>query len=145
MVLLDTDHLSIMEWQDSAAALQIRRHLEQHRPEDVGTTIVNFEEKMRGWMSVLAKARKVKDQIDAYRRLSRQLRIFRSVAVILEFDENAAVEFQRLKKDHPRLGTMDLKIAAIALTHRATLVSRNERDFRQIAGIALENWTKEEE
>ena len=100
---------------------------------------------MRGWMAVVAKTRKVKDQIDAYRRLSRQLRIFRSVAVILEFDENAAIEFQRLKKDHPRLGTMDLKIAAIALTHRATLVSRNERDFRQIAGIALENWTKEEE
>jgi tRNA(fMet)-specific endonuclease VapC len=142
MVLLDTDHLSVMEWLDSPGAVQIRRHLEQHLPQEVGTTIVNFEEKMRGWMAVLAKARKVKDQIDAYRRLSHQLRIFRSVAIIAEFDENAAIEFQRLKKDYPRLGTMDLKIASIVLAHRAILVSRNERDFRQIAGLNLEDWTQ---
>lgn len=125
MVLLDTDHLSVLEWQDSPAALQIRARLQQHTPEEVGTTIINFEEKMRGWMAILAKARKVKEQ--------------------LEFDELAAVEFQRLKKEHPRLGTMDLKIAAIALTHRATLVSRNERDFRQIPGLTLEDWTKANE
>jgi tRNA(fMet)-specific endonuclease VapC len=142
MVLLDTDHLSVMEWQDSPAALRIRTHLEQHSPEEVGTTIINFEEKMRGWMAFLAKARKVKEQIEAYRRLSQQLRLFRSVPFVLEFDEHAAVEFQRLKKDHPRLGTMDLKIAAISLAHRAMLVSRNEHDFRQIPELPLEDWTK---
>ncbi len=142
MVLLDTDHLSVMEWQNSPGAVHIRRHLEQHPPQEVGTTIINFEEKMRGWMAVLAKARKVNDQIDAYRRLNQQLRIFRSIAIIVEFDESAAVEFQRLKKDYPRLGTMDLKIASIALAHRAILVSRNERDFRQIAGLNLEDWTQ---
>jgi tRNA(fMet)-specific endonuclease VapC len=145
MVLLDTDHLTILEWQDSPAAVQIRARLQQHSPEEVGTTIINFEEKMRGWMSILAKARKVTEQIEAYRRLSQQLRLFRSVPLILEFDENAAVEFQRLKKDHPRLGAMDLKIAAIALAHRATLVSRNERDFGQIPGLALEDWIKKDE
>lgn len=128
MVLLDTDHLSVLEWQDSPAALRIRAHLEQHSPEEVGTSIINFEEKMRGWMAVLAKARRVKEQIEAYRRLSQQLRLLRAVSFILEFDERAAVEFQRLKKEHPRLGTMDLKIAAIAVAHRATLVSRNKRD-----------------
>ena len=145
MVLLDTDHLSILEWQDSPAALQIRARLQRHSPEEVGTTIINFEENMRGWMARIAKARKVKEQIEAYRRLSQQLRLFRSVPTILEFDELAAVEFQRLKNEHPRLGTMDLKIAAIALAHRATLVSRNERDFRQIPGLTLEDWTKEGE
>lgn len=142
MVLLDTDHLSVMEWQGSPGAVQIRRHLEQHQPEEVGTTIVNFEEKMRGWMAVLAKARKVKDQVDAYRRLSHQLRIFRSVAIIAEFDENAAVEFQRLKQKYPRMGTMDLRIASIALTQRAILVSRSESDFGQIVGLNLEDWTQ---
>ncbi len=141
MVLLDTDHLSILEWQDSPAALQIQARLERHSPDEVGTSI-NFEEKMRGWMAILAKARKVKEQIDAYQRLSQQLRLFRSIPIILEFDENAAVEFQRLKKEHPRIGTMDLRIAAIALSRHATLVSRNEQDFRQIPGLALENWTK---
>jgi tRNA(fMet)-specific endonuclease VapC len=142
MVLLDTDHLSVLEWQDSPAALQIRARLEQHSPNEAGTTIINFEEKMRGWMAFLAKARKVKEQLEAYRRLSQQLRLFRSIPTILEFDERAAIEFQRLKKEHPRLGAMDLKIAAITLARRATLVSRNERDFRQISGLTLEDWTK---
>ena len=142
MVLLDTDHLSVLEWQDSPAALRIRTRLQNHSPDEVGTTIINFEEKMRGWMAILAKARKVKEQIEAYRRLSQQLRLFRSVSFVLEFEERAAVEFQRLKKEHPRLGTMDLKIAAIALSHQATLASRNERDFRQIPGLVLEDWTK---
>jgi tRNA(fMet)-specific endonuclease VapC len=142
MVLLDTDHLSILEWQDSPAALQIQARLERHSPDEVGTSIINFEEKMRGWMAILVKARRVKEQIDAYRRLSQQLRLFRSIPIILEFDENAAVEFQRLKKEHPRIGTMDLRIEAIALSWHATLVSRNEQDFRQIPGLALEDWTK---
>lgn len=95
---------------------------------------------MRGWLAILNQARKLKDQIDAYHRLSRQVDLFKAIYLIAEFDEHAAIEFQRLKKDHPRMGPMDLKIAAIALTHRATLLSRNERDFGQIRGLLLENW-----
>jgi tRNA(fMet)-specific endonuclease VapC len=145
MVLLDTDHLSILEWQDNPAALRIRTRLQEYSPDEVGTTIINFEEKMRGWMTILAKTRKVKEHIEAYRRLSQQLRLFCSISFVLEFDERAAVEFQRLKKEHPRLGTMDLRMAAIALSHRATLVSRNQRDFRQIPGLVLEDWTQQDE
>jgi tRNA(fMet)-specific endonuclease VapC len=143
MVLLDSDHLSVLAWQDSPAAVRLRARLERHPPEELGTTIINFEEQMRGWMSFLAKARKIKEQIEAYRRLSEQLRLFRSIPLIAEFDEHAAIELQRLKKEHPRLGAMDLKIAAIALARGATLLSRNQRDFRPIVGLALEDWTKE--
>jgi tRNA(fMet)-specific endonuclease VapC len=142
MVLLDTDHLSVLTWQDSPAAVKLRARLERHPPAELGTTIINFEEQMRGWMAFLAKARKVKEQIEAYRRLSQHLHLFRSLTLIAEFDERAAVEFQRLRKEHPRLGVMDLKIAAIALACQATLLSRNERDFRPIRGLTLEDWTK---
>jgi tRNA(fMet)-specific endonuclease VapC len=38
---------------------------------------------------------------------------------------------------------MDLKIAAIALAHTATLVTRNTRDFEKIAGLKIEDWTKD--
>lgn len=59
----------------------------------------------------------------------------------MEFDLPAAIEFQRLRKRHRTLGTMDLKIAAIALANDATLLSRNLTDFRKISELKVEDWT----
>jgi predicted nucleic acid-binding protein len=36
---------------------------------------------------------------------------------------------------------MDLRIASIALTTGATLLSRNLRHFRRVPGLASEDWT----
>ena len=36
----------------------------------------------------------------------------------------------------------DLRIAAIALEHAGTLVTRNVRDFQRIPGLAVENWAQ---
>ncbi len=38
------------------------------------------------------------------------------------------------------VGKMDLKIAAIALEHGCIVVTRNERDFRRVPGLVVENW-----
>jgi tRNA(fMet)-specific endonuclease VapC len=38
------------------------------------------------------------------------------------------------------IGTMDLLIAAHALALDATLVTNNEREFRRVKGLKLENW-----
>jgi tRNA(fMet)-specific endonuclease VapC len=35
---------------------------------------------------------------------------------------------------------MDLKIAAIALSHEALLLSRNLRDFNSVPDLRVENW-----
>ncbi|MGL5831990.1 MAG: type II toxin-antitoxin system VapC family toxin, partial [Waterburya sp.] len=56
-------------------------------------------------------------------------------------DEQAAYEFQRLKKMYPRLGTMDLKIASIVLVNQAILLTRNNLDFGLIKGLSIEDWT----
>jgi tRNA(fMet)-specific endonuclease VapC len=141
MIILDTDLLSLLEWRDNSAAIKLRERLAEHLPEELGTTVISFEEQMRGWMKVLAEAKKATAQIEAYRRLGKQLRLYCSVQ-LLGFDERAATEFQRLRKQYPRLGAMDLKIAAIVLANEATLVSRNVRDFGQIAGLRVEDWTK---
>jgi tRNA(fMet)-specific endonuclease VapC len=63
---------------------------------------------------------------------------------VLPFDETAQSRFRSLRKQCRRLGTLDLRIASIALTTDATLVSRNLRDFRQVPGLRVEDWTKPE-
>lgn len=40
-----------------------------------------------------------------------------------------------------RIGTMDLKIASIVKVQEATLFSMNPRDFRQVPGLKLEDWS----
>ena len=60
---------------------------------------------------------------------------------MLPFSHMAAQEHQRLRKAYPRLGNMDLKIAAIALTYNAVLLTRNVSDFGQIVGLLTENWS----
>lgn len=140
MVVLDTDHVSLLEWSGTPLTQKLGSRLRRLSSDEICTTVISYEEQLRGWMSALAKATKLKDQIDVYRRLKGQLNNYCKL-IVLTFDENAAVEFARLRKEYPRLGTMDLKIAAITLTQDATLLSRNRRDFGQITGLKLEDWT----
>ena len=60
----------------------------------------------------------------------------------VDFDEPAAEDFRRLKATGVRIGTMDLKIAAIALSLNATLLSRNVVDFEKVPGLRVEDWTR---
>jgi tRNA(fMet)-specific endonuclease VapC len=48
---------------------------------------------------------------------------------IVRWSEPAADEFERLRKQRIRIGTQDLKIAAIALATDSLLLSANLRDF----------------
>lgn len=53
----------------------------------------------------------------------------------------AAEQFHELRRARVRIGTMDLRIAAIALVNDATLLSRNLADFRRVPGLRVEDWT----
>jgi tRNA(fMet)-specific endonuclease VapC len=139
MYILDTDHLSVLD-RGGAEAQRLLIRLANVEPDEVIATIISYEEQTRGWLSYLAKARNLDGQVEAYQQLKRQLGNYCTIPV-LEFDEQAAQEFQRLKKSHPRLGTMDLKIAAIVLVNRAILLTRNSSDFGQIAGLYMDDWT----
>lgn len=142
MYILDTDHISVMESASSTADGQrLRFRMARLKPEERITTIITFEEQVRGWMSFLAQARSLQKQVGAYRRLKDVLDRYLKITV-LEFDEAAALEFTRLKDLRLRIGTMDLKIAAIALAHGATLLTRNVKDFNQVPRLRVEDWTQ---
>ncbi|MCV3216368.1 type II toxin-antitoxin system VapC family toxin [Plectonema radiosum NIES-515] len=139
MYLLDTDHISIFE-RGGASAQTLLAKISRINPNEVATTIVTYEEQMRGWLSYIAKADSIEGQIAAYRKLENQLVNYRTI-IVISFDERAGQIFQNLRKSYPRLGSMDLKIAAIALAHQATLLTRNLKDFGQIENLHVEDWT----
>lgn len=140
MFILDTDHLSVLE-RGGEGSFRLQERLAGQPPEEVATTILNFEEQMRGWLAYVARARSLPQQVEAYRRLRRHLDNYRLIPV-LDFDERAAAELARLQKKRVRIGTMDLKIAAIALAQGAILLSRNLGDFAQVPGLEVEDWTQ---
>lgn len=140
MLVLDTDHMSVLEWGGDQAAT-LRQRLSAYAAYDVATTVISYEEQVRGWMAYLARARNVVQEVEAYRRLRRHLDNYRDI-VVLDFDEHAAAEFQRLRRSRIRVGTMDLRIAAIVLSRKATLLSRNLGDFRKIPGLEVRDWAR---
>jgi tRNA(fMet)-specific endonuclease VapC len=141
MFVLDTDHLSFLERAGHPIGDRIRAKLNSAH-EDCVATIISYEEQCRGWLSTLAKAKSIAEQVSAYRKLLGQLRNYCAITVI-EFDEQAAVQLQSFKKAKIRIPTMDLKIAAIARARDATLLTRNWNDFTKVPGLRIEDWTKE--
>lgn len=107
--------------------------------EPVYVTIVSFEEQMRGWLSLMAAARTPDKQVRVTPDCAPFWRISKPRPV-LDFNEAAATEYQRLVRARTRVGTMDLRIAAIAIAQDGLLISRNLDDFRRIPGLRVEDW-----
>lgn len=139
MYIFDTDHLSVLE-RGGVKAQRLMQRLANVSSTQVASSIISYEEQMRGWLSYIAKVKSLEQQVRAYKQLKQQLTHYCAIP-ILEFDERAAQEFQRLRKTYPRLGTMDLKIASVTLVNKAILLTRNRADFGQIAGLSIEDWT----
>jgi tRNA(fMet)-specific endonuclease VapC len=107
--------------------------------EAYATSIVTVEEIMRGWMAAIRRNQDPYRQINAYSQLERLFRFF-STWNILAWNESAADKFDSLKRGKIRIGTMDLKIACIALANDAILLTRNRSDFEHIPGLRVEDW-----
>jgi tRNA(fMet)-specific endonuclease VapC len=140
MYILDTDVLTLLEGPRGQAARRLQSRLASLPENQVATTIITYEEQTRGWFALLARAKTITAQISVYRRLNRHLDNYRAL-LVLDFDDRAAVEFQRLKAMKLRVGTMDLKIASISLANSATLLTRKLADFRVIPNLVVEDWT----
>jgi tRNA(fMet)-specific endonuclease VapC len=76
-------------------------------------------------------------QVSGYERLHRLIERYQELRLV-DFDEAAANHFVSLRAAYRRSNTMDLKIAAIAMSHDALLVSRNARDFLGIGELRFE-------
>ena len=119
---------------------RILHRLRNVPPDDVGTTIITYEEQMRGWLSRVAQANTPQRQITIYGELKRLLNRYCQLAV-LDYDAPAVDQYERLRREPVRIGTMDLKIASIALTNNAILLTRNTIDFGKVTELRTEDWS----
>jgi tRNA(fMet)-specific endonuclease VapC len=135
--LLDTDHVSLAQ----RGHPHITARIAATPPKQLTVSIITVQEQLRGRLAQVQHARDTAAMILAY-KLLRETFIFYRTIPITGFDEQAAAIVDHLRQRKIRIGTLDLRIAAIALAAGATLVTRNRRDFEQVSGLAVEDWSE---
>lgn len=139
MYILDTDHLSLIQ-RNAQEGQRILTRLAAVQGIEVAVTVITYEEQVRGRLNLVSRAKTLDEQIFAYQGLQQLVVDYQSI-VVLPFSQIAALEYQRLRKAYPRLGNMDLKIAAISLSNNAILLTRNQSDFGKIVELRTEDWS----
>ncbi len=138
MICLDTDHLTILQVRGGDRYSRLIVRLAQSS-EPLGTTIVNVEEQMRGWLAVIGKEKRIERQVRGYREFEELFDRFKRFR-IASFDDAAAGVYAGLRPGRGHIGTKDMKIASIAISQNALLLTANRSDFAQIPGLRFENW-----
>lgn len=134
--ILETDHVSLLERQDTLVTDRFSRL----PVGETALTIITWEEQMRGRLNVIRQATSSEQRISGYTRLFYTISFLQNFPV-LEFDTIADNYYLELQRQKIRVGTQDLRIASIALSCNAVLVTRNRRDFAKVPNLILEDWT----
>jgi tRNA(fMet)-specific endonuclease VapC len=96
----------------------VRTRLQDPAVEIVQVAIISFQEQVEGWLAFINRAKTPQQILHGYGELLGLLTNYAN-AVVIPFDQAAQDCFTRLRKLRLRLGTMDLRIASIALTSDA--------------------------
>lgn len=117
----------------TAKDLGVKRHLATLKRDEVALCSVVKAELLYG-------ARASKRVSENLERLEALFALFPS----LPFDDEASAQYGVLRAQLKRAGTPiggnDMLIASIALASDATLVTRNEKEFRMVPGLRVEVW-----
>lgn len=138
--LLDNDHISFLQRQSSAEHANLIVRMAQHSPSDFAFSIISFHEQVIGAHAFINKCKKTIDVIRGYTLLSEILQGF-SAAPVLRFDTEAISIFDKFRAQRIPVGSMDLRIASIAISRSLVLLTRNTRDFSRVPGLTTEDWT----
>lgn len=127
--LLDTD---ICIYIINERPKRVRERFRRLAANDVGVSSVTVAELAFG----VAKSGSVRNRA--------ALQAFLVPLDVVSFDLSAALTYGDLRADLERrgepIGPLDLQIAAHALSLNAILVTNNEREFRKVTGLNVENW-----
>jgi tRNA(fMet)-specific endonuclease VapC len=138
MTALDTDVLSEIL---AGKAAYIQR-LSSIAQTNLYVPVVAAAEVLRGWLGAVRQAESGKGRVSldlAYRQFERSL-LGLAPFRILPYTPAADAQFRQWRTAKLRVGTNDLRIAAICTTHGATLATRNAKDYVRVPGLILDIW-----
>lgn len=139
MWILDTDHFSLLQRGNPTIA----KRLSKINASQIAITIITAEEQIRGRLNVIRRSQSPDELVLAYQRLKELIEDLNTINV-LSFTVEASEILDGLIRQKVRIGTQDLRIAAIAMAVKGIVVTRNRRDFEKVPGLVLEDWTIEE-
>ncbi len=108
MILLDTDHTTFLKYPDSERGRRMIDRLNSvPASEVIGVAIVTVEERMRGWLAVIAKEKTALRLVAGYRELALLFEFYQEFEIV-PFDEAAARRFDDLRPQKLRIDSRDL-------------------------------------
>ena len=128
--LLDTD---ICIYTKRFDPLIVRQRLARQAPGTVGMSVITWGELMFG----AQQSRSPNQAIQALQDLATYIPV---IGIPRGAGECYGEVHARLAREGQVIGTNDLWIAAHALSDNLTLVTNNEREFRRVPGLKVENW-----
>jgi tRNA(fMet)-specific endonuclease VapC len=112
---------------------EVLRHFHKLRPGEAALSVITYGELLYG-------AAKSSQRADALERLRELVHLLPALAL----PESAAETYGAIRADLEQKGEMignnDLWIAAHALASGFTLVTNNEKEFRRVPGLRIQNW-----
>ena len=108
LYILDTDHVSLFQYQHPL----VTKRIYSTAPNDIAVTIVTLEEQLYGRLNRIRRAKTLEALVSAYAKLRFTWDFFKTVN-LLDFTEEAYAHYKNLIRQKIRIGTQDLKIAAI--------------------------------
>jgi tRNA(fMet)-specific endonuclease VapC len=134
--ILDTDHVSLFQ----RGHPQITNRLAKVASTELSITIITLEEQLRGRFQMTRRASSPSELIFAYQNLRVTFDSLKSFS-LLDFSPAASNIYASLASQKIRIGTQDLRIAAIALSVEGIIVTRNQRDFGKVPNLMIEDWS----
>ena len=135
--LPDTDTITLAQFGHAT----VIGHLASHPDADIALPVISLQEQMRGWLSRLQRLTAPPQLADWYDRLvNRMFPVWRRYQMV-SFTEPAILRFEHLRSLRLNVGSMDLRLSAIALENGLTVVTRNLRDFGRVPGLAVVDWS----
>jgi len=132
--ILDTQVLS--DWQRQPD--KIENYIQSFLPEQLAITVVTVYENLRGWIPKFKDAKTSREIINISNKLIQLLKLYKQINV-LPFGSAAAEIYDKFpSKVKQKMGTMDARIAAITLSVKGILITKNTRDFEQIPDLTIE-------
>ena len=138
--LLDTDHISFLQRRSSSEFSRLTFRMSQHSLSDFALSVISLHEQVIGAHSFINRAQTNTDIARGYTLLLETLNSF-AKAPVLPFDAKAIAIFDEMRNQKVRVSTMDLRIAAIAISHNLVLLTRNTGDFSKVPSLITEDWT----